>query len=117
MHTGAVLRELEQRKHEETAHVARALVPKLEAADKRHKAEMAQLNVLRLTCTDDDAINRVDEATAEKKTAHQVALKEIEAEVCEPLLPLTCHTVPCPTPGRRASPCTQAPRHQSQSRN
>ena len=40
---------------------------------------MAQLDVLRLTCA--DAIKRVDEAKAEKKTAHQVALKEIEAKV------------------------------------
>ena len=81
MHTGAVLRELDERKHLETTAVARELVPKLEAQQKRHNSEIAQLDAFRVTCTEDDAIERIDAAKAEKEARHQATLKEIEAEV------------------------------------
>ena len=81
MHTGAVLRELDERKHLETTAVARELVPKLDALQKGHDSEIAQLDEIRVTCTDDDAIERIDVVKAERKARHQVALKEFEAEV------------------------------------
>ena len=70
MHTGAVLRELDERKHLETTAVARELVPKLVAQQKRHNSEIAQLDEIRVTCTDDDAIERIDAAKAEKEARH-----------------------------------------------
>ena len=44
-------------------------------------AFLAQLDEIRVTCTDDDAIERIDAAKAEKEARHQATLKEIEAEV------------------------------------
>ena len=40
----------------QTTAVARELVPKLDALQKGHDSEIAQLDEIRVTCTDDDAI-------------------------------------------------------------
>ncbi len=93
MHIGAALRELDARKHLETSAVARELVPKLDAQRKQHDAEIAQLDEILVTCTEDDAIKRIDAAKAERKARHQAALKEFEAEVR--LCPRSCHVSIC----------------------
>ena len=81
MQTGAVLRELDERKHRETTAVARELVPKLDAETKRHEEELAQLDECRAACTDEAAIERIDTQKAEREHAHHARLKEIEADV------------------------------------
>jgi len=80
MQTGAVLRELDERKHRETTAVARELVPKLDAETKRHEEELAQLDECRAACTDEAAIERIDTQKAEREHAHHARLKEIEAD-------------------------------------
>jgi hypothetical protein len=80
MQTGAALRELDKRKHQETAAVARRLVPKLDAETRRHEGELALLDQCRAACTDSVAIETLDAQKIKMESAHAVALKEIEAD-------------------------------------
>ena len=80
MQTGAMLRELDNRKHIETTEVARRLVPKLKAETERHEEELEQLESCRAVCTDSEAIETLDAQKSKMERDYAVRMKEIEAD-------------------------------------
>ena len=85
MQIGAALRRLDKRKHQETAAIAKKLVPKLNAEQKRYEEEISQLDLCRATCTDNATIITIDAQKTKMEQTHCTALGLLEADVRSPI--------------------------------
>ena len=88
MQIGAALRRLDERKHQETTAIAKKLVPKLNAEQRRHEEEISQLDLCRATCIDNATVETIDAQKTGMEHAHCAALGLLEADVCPPTLHL-----------------------------
>ena len=86
MQIGAALRRLDERKHQETTAIAKKLVPKLNAEQRRHEEEISQLDLCRATCIDNATVETIDAQKTGMEHAHCAALGLLEADVCPPTL-------------------------------
>ena len=88
MQIGAALCRLDERKHQETISIAKKLVPKLNAEQRRHEEEISQLDLRRATCSENATVETIDAQKTGMEYAHCAALGLLEADVCPPTLHL-----------------------------